>query len=39
MKQECISLVNENSKKMNVTIYDAVKEGSKKLEKKIKEDI
>lgn len=39
MKQECIALINESSKKVNVTIYDAVKDGCKKLEKKMKEDM
>lgn len=38
MKQECISLINENNKKMNVSIYDAVKDGNKKIEKKLQEE-
>jgi len=39
MKQECIALINESNKKVDITIYDAVKDGCKKLEKKIKDDL
>ena len=38
MKQECISLINTNNQKMNAAIYESVKEGTKKLEKKLKDD-
>lgn len=39
MKQEVIAMVNENNKKTTVEIYEAVKDGSKKLEKKLKDDM
>lgn len=32
-------MVNENNKKVTVEIYEAVKDGNKKVEKKIKDDM
>ena len=39
MKQEVVAMVNEQHKKMGVEIYEAVRDGNKKVEKKIKDDM